>query len=104
MVRKMAKEAVKDVLICTPSDFGVWLRDKRRGMRLNQQDLSKILGLSAQTINAWETGRSRTPNMTIIQMKRMLSLFRIGIHDVPNGEDNVVQIPFDIEADVNSKL
>ncbi len=98
------KETVKEVPICIPSDFGVWLREKRREMRLNQQDLSRILGLSAQTINAWETGRSRTPNMTIIQMKRMLSLFKLGIHDVPNGEDSVVQVAFDVDADVSSKL
>jgi len=59
MIAMATKE--KEVVISTPSDFGVWLREKRREMRLNQQDLSRILGLSAQTINAWETGRSRTP-------------------------------------------
>lgn len=100
----MSKEAVKEVVIFTPSDFGVWLRDKRRGMRLNQQELGKILGISAQTINAWETGRSRTPNLTIIQIKRLLSLFRVGIHDVPNGEDSVIQVPFDVDADVKSSF
>lgn len=98
----MAKE--KEVIINTPSDFGVFFRNRRRSLRLNQQEIGRIIGISAQTINAWETGRSRTPNMTIIQVKRMLSLFKISIYEVPNGEDSVLEVDFDVDADIKTKM
>jgi transcriptional regulator with XRE-family HTH domain len=74
----------------TPSDFGVFLRNERKSLNLSQIDLAKIIGITPQSVNAYETGRTSTPTFTIPQLKRLLKLFGKSIHQIPNGEDSVL--------------
>ena len=48
--------------------FSEWLRFKRQRSRVRQKDLAELLGLSPQTVSAWETGES-IPKLTPLQMQ-----------------------------------
>nr|WP_223257493.1 helix-turn-helix transcriptional regulator [Phormidesmis priestleyi] len=48
--------------------FSERLRFKRQRSRVRQKDLVEMLGLSPQTVSAWETGRS-LPKLTPLQMQ-----------------------------------
>lgn len=37
--------------------FGEWLATKRKRARLSQSGLAAIVGVTRQTVSAWETGR-----------------------------------------------
>lgn len=57
--------------------FGNILRDLRRQNNLTQQDLSKILRVSAPTIALWETNK-REPDMQML--KNIANYFNVSIN------------------------
>lgn len=57
--------------------FGNILRELRRQQNLTQQDLSKILKVSAPTIALWETNK-REPDMQML--KNIASYFNVSIN------------------------
>ncbi|WP_244913156.1 helix-turn-helix transcriptional regulator [Phormidesmis priestleyi] len=55
-------------LFVSAMTFSERLRFKRQRSRVRQKDLVEMLGLSPQTVSAWETGRS-LPKLTPLQMQ-----------------------------------
>jgi transcriptional regulator with XRE-family HTH domain len=51
-----------------PMTFADWFHLQRRQIGFRQEDLAEVLGISPQTVSAWETGRS-TPKLNPRQMK-----------------------------------
>jgi GTP cyclohydrolase I len=53
------RTAVPDVLIPEPEAFGTWMKRRRAGMRLSQQELAEALGVSASWVCKVEGGEKQ---------------------------------------------
>jgi transcriptional regulator with XRE-family HTH domain len=51
-----------------PMTFADWVHLQRRRIGIRQEDVAEAVGISPQTVSAWETGRS-IPKLNPRQMK-----------------------------------
>ena len=90
------------MLIRTPLDLGLVIRDKRRKLRLSQTELARQVGVGRQWIVAIEHGKSRAELGLVLR-----TLSALGLSLSIDGGDNItrsddVVAPVDIDAIVNA--
>lgn len=78
-----------------PSDFGIFIRNERKHLKLPQSDFARIVGVSAQTVCAWEGGHTRCPTLTITQIKNICRLTGRLLSEIPNGEEDVIYTDYE---------
>ncbi len=90
------------MLVRTPLDFGLLIRDKRRKLRLSQTELARQVGVGRQWIVAIEHGKSRAEIGLVLRTFSALglSLSIDGGDSVTRSDDDVT--PIDIDAIVNA--
>jgi DNA-binding XRE family transcriptional regulator len=62
-------------------NFSNWLKTQRNYKKLTQKQLAKILGVSRQTINYWESGKSSISSLK--QVQNLCKVLDCNIQDVP---------------------
>lgn len=78
------------------SSFSERLRTLRARDRLSQFQLGEMLGVSQQTVQRWEAGRTKPKDeqITLIAEKMRVSTdYLLGIVDVPNIYKHAVSLP-----------
>ena len=62
-------------------NFSNWLKTQRNYKKLTQKQLAKTLGVSRQTVNYWESGKSKIS--TLKQVQNLCKALDCSIQDVP---------------------
>jgi len=73
------------------ASFGQWLAVKRMGLRLSQEEVAEVLGISRQAVSTWENGKV-IPKMNSDQAEYLCNLFQCSLKELPKQGVKIVQI------------
>lgn len=65
--------------------FNQWLRQSRKRVKLTQSQLGQAIGVTRQTINNWEQGK--TPTFYIKQLQDLCKALKCSFYDIPDESD-----------------
>ena len=99
----LAFDDIKAIMqIGTPLDLGLAIRDRRRKLKLSQNELARKAGVGRQWVVAIEHGKSRAELNLVLRTLAALDLpltIDPGARRLPSGDD---MNPVDIDAIVNA--
>jgi HTH-type transcriptional regulator / antitoxin HipB len=70
------------MLVTSPHQLAITVRDQRKQMQMSQADVADHVGLRQETISAFENKADRTKLDTLF---RILAALNLEIHVVPRG-------------------
>lgn len=65
--------------------FGQWLLVRRKELKLSQGAIAEALGITRQSVGAWEKGEAK-PSLSIDQTKALCRLLQVTLDEIPGDE------------------